>query len=621
MAEQLGGITTDKQKSQEVLDAWRQGRDAYADAVDRSELSKRYLNNDPYSDEDKTKAKKFKKPLLSLNIIQPTISVMVGNEQQARRRGRIKARAGSGQARIAGIVQGRWNMLNDELDIEESLQNVFVDGLSMRVGGWMERMFKVNEDGYLDFHYEIANGFRIKLDPDTLTSDYRLKKTRWLVKEAYEPLDVIIDTYGDRSDFHEEKKVTMFQKIQDYIKRISDDGYSNEADYDKENDRYRVLELQKRVGRKYVTFYDTATQEYGKVTAKDFKTLRKDNPSFQKIIETVEDKIYITTIIPYFGDLVVQDEYAKWEAPNYSVFPMFSFEHNVQVTEAACMADLLLDIQDDINKSKSQARDYITQILSGALAISDRDKDVIKQIKTKGNQPNQVWALKDMTKKPFRVAPENIPPDILMNQENSRSYIDEVTLINQALRGGMGKSGESGDLFAQKVERAAAAVNPYFANLSRLRKALLEDYVDNFSFVYSEFDRIVNVKDPETGEYRQEIINLNTAAGVLNDVNNLSMYVELDEGQDNVTFKEENFQQLLALVNIISTSNPELVDWVTLLKKAPVDGSDEMVLYAQQILGQQSQEKASSQFLAEQKAAVDQIAAERNLEQPQQPQQ
>ena len=208
-----------------------------------------------------------------------------------------------------------------------------------------------------------------------------------------------------------------------------------------------------------------------------------------------------------------------------------------------------------------------------------------------------------------------MPPDILINQENSRSYIDEVTLINQALRGGVGKSGESGDLFAQKVERAAAAVNPYFANLARLRKSLLEDFVDNFGFAYSEMDRTVDLKDPQTGEYVQQLVNITTTAGILDDVRNASMYVELDEGQDNVTYKEENFQQMLALVNIIAQHNPELVDWVTLLNKAPLDGKDEMVKWAQQVLGQQSEDKAAAAFLEEQRQVVDNVAAERAAQQ------
>ena len=76
--------------------------------------------------------------------------------------------------------------------------------------------------------------------------------------------------------------------------------------------------------------------------------------------------------------------------------------------------------------------------------------------------------------------PGTIPPDIMLNSENSFNYAQRVSLISEAMKGETARSGESGVLFQQKVERAAAAINPYFKNLSRLRKSLAEDFVDHF---------------------------------------------------------------------------------------------------------------------------------------------
>ena len=42
----------------------------------------------------------------------------------------------------------------------------------------------------------------------------------------------------------------------------------------------------------------------------------------------------------------------------------------------------------------------------------------------------------------------------------------------------------------------------------------------------------------------------------LNSTKNLSLYVELDEGQDSITAKDENFENSIAMFSMISNVNP-----------------------------------------------------------------
>ena len=75
-----------------------------------------------------------------------------------------------------------------------------------------------------------------------------------------------------------------------------------------------------------------------------------------------------------------------------------------------------------------------------------------------------------------------------------------------------------------------------------MRKALVEDFVDNFAYVYSEYDRLIDVKtknDKGESVWDKALINLKMASEVINDVSNVSMYVELDEGDDNITARED----------------------------------------------------------------------------------
>ena len=582
---------------QDVMNLYNKATDAWSAAVTQSEKTMRYLNHLQHSQTALDQAEKYDTALLTLNIMQPAVSVLLGNEQQNSRRGKIKPR---GNPESAAILQGRWNMLNDEQGIEEKLQTVFVDGLGKRVGGWIERKFVMTADGYLDYQYEVSNGFNIKLDPETTTDDYKLAKCRWLTKDTWMVMDEIIDVYGARPDFQEEKKVSFIDKITNYVKSLTDSAYSSSEFYDKENDTYKVIELQKRVGTKYVRFYDTTTGEYHVLPDVDWKKLK--NPTLTKVLETIEKRIHITTVIPFFGNLVVQDELAKWPAPNFSLFPFWSFEYNVKAFEAACMLDLLVDVQDVMNKTESFEMDHLVKVVAGATFVHEKDEDTYKALKEEGNQPHQVHKYKNENRRPFKLPPDQLPQGALLNQQNAMNRVADITLIDNAIKGGGGKSGESASLFEQKVERAAAAINSYFANLSKSRKFLLEDFVDNASYVYAEADRYIDVKND--GEYERVLINLATVAGTLNSVINPSVFVELDEGQDNATYKEDNFNSMAAMVNIIAQYNPNLVDWPAYIGASPIDEAKSMQDYAVAQLETQQANEAADRAMAEQEGVT-----------------
>ena len=603
----------DSKQSEKILKLYRHSEEAFAQSREDSEKAMRYVNNDSWTSKLKSDAQKHSKPTLKYNIIIPILSTLVGNEQLSRKRAMIKPDT-LDSVGLADIIQGRWNALNDEQDIEEKFQLAFLDGLIMKVGGWVERGFKVTSDGYLDFEYSVLNNMRVFCDPEAKTSDYMLKHSRWIIKEGWEPLDVIKEKYEiPYSDLvKQDEKSGWWSALSQYFKRFTDSEYSSGSsrDYDKENDRYKILEMQERVFRRMCKVFDG--QNYIDMTPKEYREAKKNFAGLQKVREFEEEKIHITTMIPYFENVIVMDEDSKSPVANFDVFPMFSYSLSTQVSEATSLVDLLLDIQDDVNKGKSQARDYVTQILSGGTFISRQEKDVIKQLKQKGNQPNQVYALKDMNNFPKQIPPGQIPPDIIMNTENSVAYAQRVSLVNEAMKGETGRSGESGVLFQKKIERAAAAINPYYKNLSNLRKAIAKDFVDNFSFVYSEYDRVVKVKN-DGGMFTDEIVNLAWGGKILNNVSNASLYVELDEGDDNITAKEEQFEKMLALMNMVAQVNPQMVDVRTLIELAPIKGTDKMLEFIDNQIQSQAEGSEQQKQLESTKQMLENAEIERGI--------
>ena len=173
--------------------------DSYTKAIDKSETAVRYVNNESWSQSEKEAASKAKKPALKYNIIVPILSTLIGNEQLNKKRARFKPTTIE-SVPLCDIYESRWNALVDEQELEDKIQVSFMDALTTRMGGWIERTFKVNTDGYLDFEYSIPNNMRIFVDPETRASDYKLQKCRWIIKEAWEPLEIIKEKYHIKKD-------------------------------------------------------------------------------------------------------------------------------------------------------------------------------------------------------------------------------------------------------------------------------------------------------------------------------------------------------------------------------------------------------------------------------------
>lgn len=585
-----------------------------------SEKAMRYVNNDSWDSTDYNKAVAAKKPALKYPVLMPILSAIIGNEQLSAKRGHVKANHVD-SVPMVDVAQNRWNMLNDEQDIEEKIQLVFSDALITKMGGFMERRFVVNELGYLDFDYRVANNMRVHLDPETKTSDYLLDFCGWLIKESWDTLEVLRETYGEEAAFSEEKKINWWWLIADYVKKFKAGGYSNDGGFNKENNTYQRLEMEERVTKKYIKAWDGSSFEYVRFTPKDYLAAKKSNTKLQMIKEDYDSHIQVTTLIPFFENLIVMDEVFQQAegSSNFSLFPLYSYSLSTQVSEATSAMDMMLDVQDDINKGKSQLRDYIQQIVSAITLVASREKDLLEKIQRNKGQPGQIYGARDTENALRKFGPDNIPPEILIHGEQAYEFLENITGIGKAIFGQSERSGESGVLFEKKVQRAAAVINPYYKNVSRLRKALLRDFIDNFGFVYADSDRLVQLRDAK-GIQGQTYLNVTFRDNqgieqTLNSTKNLSFYVELDEGQDSITAREENWENSLALFSTISNVNPDAASALipALLEDAPIRNKDQWLELLQDSLQQQAGAGARQAQLDEITAMIQNASAERGI--------
>jgi len=617
MESKLMALTKD---ADQIIKVYKHLRDSYADNTEKSEENMRYVINEPYTDTEKAKAEKYNKPLLKYNILIPALLAIVGNEQLYKRKAIFKPTKRNGtDIDTVDLLQGRWERVIDEQNLEEKLQAALFDGLIANRGGWVQRDIKMTDEGYLDFFYEVANNMRVYADPETLANDFMLNKCRYLLKEAWYPADEVIDTYDlaglASSLIKSEQEVKWYDKLQKTVRRFYDRDYSQPLTniYNKENDLVLVLELQRKENRSVYRCHN-AEGDYSEHQPADYESAKQEDPSL-KIIDTSTTQVMRkSTLIPYFDNVVAIDEDIDQNVCRFDMFNVFSYAFNVALPENLSLVELLKDIQDDVNKTKSQQRDLITQILGGGFFIDKREEEAIKLLQEEAGKTNLVVPLKNMQQKPERFAPGNIPSEVLLTTDMSLGFSDRITLINSAMRGESQKSGESGTLFESKVERATTAINPYFKNLSNMRYALAVDFINNVGEVYSDLDRPVVIKNKE-GELQDELLNLSILGEVFNDVRNPSVLVELDEGEQNITTKEDNFEKLLAIYNLIIQANPAVASRLVavLVEQAPIKNVDKFLVVLNEELEKQKAGSEEAESLDKAKQVLENKALESSI--------
>ena len=603
----MNGSNTADPRTEKILRLQRFSKDAFREARQASEKAMRYINNQQWNSLDIDQSKKMKKPYLTYNIMIPIIAALKGHEQLMRRRPKIRA-VSNNDYHIADILQGRFNAIMNEQDYTEKRLLVFVDALITRMGGWIQRDVIQNDLGYLDFSYSVPNNMRIYIDPET--RQYDLSDCGWIIKEGWYSLEEIKEKWGvDKNLAYKEDELNWWNRVVNSIKQMTESSYSKEDHYDKYNDKYRVYEMQERTEQPCYILFNGA--EYIYVFKNEYNENKEEYSGYDIIKSDTKKRIKLTTISPYFDEVVLEDDFSKLPTNNFDVFPAWCYNFNIQKSETTSLGELLIDPQDDLNVSMSQIREFITQSISSAMYVP-RDKKLAEDVRKHGNAAGRVYDVKSKDHMPQRMAPENLQQEIFASSSGAIGLIGAISGVQDAILGREGKSSESGALREKKVESASAAINDFFHNLWLMDLLIAKDYVDLFPYVYSEKDRIIRIKQAN-GQFTEQIINLELGSQLLNNVENLSMYVEIDQGQDSVSVQEDAFEKWLALANVLAGINPALVDVKGLVEKAPIPDVDSWLKHIDKVMQEEGVESDRAKNLMDVKAQLENLKIERDM--------
>ncbi len=549
---------------------------------------------------------------LVYNMIIPRLHNLYGTEQLNRKSARIRP-SSRGQQGLADLLNGLWRAIWEMGEGEFELEKVFLDGLICKLPGSFEITISPDEMGYLEYQFNALNPFSVFYDPDY--RNHNLKDCQFIIKEAWHSYEMLEHLYGRREEFKTlQTSRSWITEMANRIGGIMGMGDNQSEFYNKDGNKYKILEMQKREFVKRALLQRKDSGEYFIVpdSADEIRQYTESGESVY-ISTNVYNRIRLQTVVPYFNCMVV-NEIDKTECDMYSIIPYHSFDYNNVESSNNSLVWTLLDPQRNLNKREIQKTNYLDHSINSPTMFSYEDKEAKEDMDEDGNRPGKNILVRNLKFPPRKLPPSSIGFDVWQDITNSVQSMNDISGINETARGQSEYSNESGKLFAMKAERTGATINPYFRNLSKTRKMIAEYFLKTVKYVYGEPNRPANVIETERNrDYSQVILNLTGIDGsIQNDVTKFEGRVILDEGEYSPTKLQENMQTKLVLAQMMP---PEFVDWEYILLDSELPDIQKWVDYIKMVMGVQSEKQSMAQAQQMEQSALEQLALEKQINQ------
>jgi len=525
--------------------------EGFANSIAISREMARYMQHEHFTAEEKAAAAEYNKPLLRFNVMVSKLQTLLGQEQLNRREAKIISDYEANEELIR-VISNNFDYIQEFNDLRRKEASVMLDGLIYPIGGYIRRKIELNDQAYLDFNYTVLDSFGVH--PDKSFSRYDMSDCRYVVFDEWMGLDEIRETFKPMPGATGTKDRAWWEELESSLtSEAGNDDY-------KVGDKYLVCQMEER---RFVTAYICDVEgEVLKLTEKDLERYEQNGKKPSVIRKDKTARIYVTTVVPYFDDVVVQDEEFPFPTDRFSVFPYFGFDWNMPRSKVPSLAYLMQDVQDRINKGKSQEVDYLSQMLGGKWHIHQIETDAIKALKASKGQPEAIIPYKNPKNQAVRDIPSeagSVISTVSNGVANDLGFIDDVSNITASMQGQTGKSGESGILFEQRRNQSLTSTNCYFENLAQTRELIARDYVELCRYVYFESDRLLKTKDPKGG-FKYDMLNLEYGEEILNNLREASLRAVLDEGENTPNRQEKAFNETLALINMMKGMGAGFMD-------------------------------------------------------------
>lgn len=263
------------------------------------------------------------------------------------------------------------------------------------------------------------------------------------------------------------------------------------------------------------------------------------------VMEDEKETIEKTIVLPYKNILLEEsiDPYETWCYVPYS-----SGMKRCSLSQSSSFGFRMIGPQRRLNMNESNQNEFVTKSVRGGW-MSD-DKEDIEQLKKHGSDIQPIIKVKDMNRKPERIAPENISAALAEMARSQPQWIEMVSGVTFQQATGAAQPGEPGVVRRQRRQDSNTTAFPVIDMLNERRAYVAEAGVE----------RMIKTMKPEqvvemTGEDGNSMYVVATEEMIAN-YSKAKLRYRIMDGPFEVSQKEEEQESRTIAITTAQTINP-----------------------------------------------------------------
>lgn len=500
-------------------------------------------------------------PALEFNIILPKIIRVMGAERNAR--SGIKAvplKRGRNETAKAFTQLFEMARVNSSPNGFMHIRDAFIDAVIGDLPGWLKILWNVDNDplGY-PIYKRVHN---LDVIWDIKAKEYDLRDSRYLLETWWSTKADVIRDFPHKVGIIEKHLEDMRQGnlsafMQDTWERIR--GPRENLDHEfvnrKEN-LFRLIQCQKREEVRETRLYDPEMQITERPKDKEeLEVLKEANPRFLEI-DWKQDKIRVITTVA--GDLELEDVDAEVQNGMFSHIPIWAYEFGGR---SFGMVKNLTDPTMLFTKETNNLL-HISTFTANPWTLIPKGSvtpEVKKDIEKHGARAGLLieWdPSESMGHKPERISAQTsgMPAELA---DRGETLAEKISGIGQNAVGRADSNDESGKLVQTRISETVTMLESLFDN-KMYSMVLLHRYLIDLFREKVGLNRMLRWVSDSSGTVQDLLVNLQTAHGILNDLNEGEYGIGIEKSEA-IYFRQEKFLKLTMLANIIGPM-PELVE-------------------------------------------------------------
>lgn len=541
----------------------------HLDFVRRANLCDEYFLGHQWSESDRRTLEAQGKPVLTINKVKSTISVVMG--EQLRNRVDVAFRPmKDGTEEVAHALSKVYIQIANNNDLEHVESDVASDGFITGRGFYDIRM---GFDDHMMGEVKISrlNPRNVLLDPDAYEYDPGTWKevfvTKWMTVDEIELL------YGKaKAEKLKTRNVSDFKHGLDSAERFhgtfGGSAQVSEGDYENTNTRrkIRVIERQYKKLRNAWWFVDVTTGDMRMIPEdwSDERRQRVANTAGLAIVKRLSESIRWT---------VTADDETLFDAWSpYKYFTVVPFYPYLQNGVAVGLVEDLISPQDQLNKASSQELHIINTTANSGYKVKSgslRNMD-IEDIEERGAQTGVVFEL-DNVDDLEKLQPNQVPTGHDRVTYKSDEFIKEISGISDSLRG-MDRADVAAKAIQAKQSAGAVNLAKPFDNLTRTRHLVAVRVLSLVQTYYTE-ERVIQIIGRDVNASTEEVVvNQATPEGTIaNDLTLGEYAVVITNVPTRDEYDSSQFQEALELRQLgLAIPDDVLIEYSHLSRKTEI---------------------------------------------------